>query len=39
MTWDEFKAFLRKNLGESKAFVGYVWNKLRGDTQYPLEEV
>ncbi len=24
MTWDEFKAFLRKNLGESNTFVGHV---------------
>ncbi len=31
MTWDEFKAFLRKSLGESNAFIGYVWSKLRGD--------
>ncbi len=38
MTWDEFKAFLRKSLGESNAFVGHVWSKLRGDAQYQLEE-
>ncbi len=31
MTWNEFKAFLRKILGESNAFVGHVWSKLRGD--------
>ncbi len=31
MIWDEFKAFLRKSLGESNAFVGHVWSKLRGD--------
>ncbi len=39
MTWDEFKAFLRKSLGESNAFVGYVWSKLRGDAQHQSEEV
>ncbi len=39
MTWNEFKAFLRKSLGESNAFVGHVWNKLRGDAQHQLEEV
>ncbi len=39
MTWDEFKAFLRKSLGESNAFVGHVWSKLRRDTQHQLEEV
>ncbi len=39
MTWDEFKAFLRKSLGESNAFVGHVWSKLRGDAKHQLEEV
>ncbi len=39
MTWNKFKAFLRKSLGESNAFVGHVWSKLRGDTQHQLEEV
>ncbi len=39
MTWDEFKAFLRKSLGESNAFVGEVWSKLTGDAQYQSEEV
>ncbi len=39
MIWDEFKAFLRKSLGESNAFIGHVWNKLRGDTQHQLQEV
>ncbi len=24
MTWDEFKAFFRKSLGESNAFVGHI---------------
>ncbi len=39
ITWDEFKAFLKKSLGESNAFVGHVWSKLRGDAQYQSEEV
>ncbi len=39
MTWDEFKAFLRKSLRESNAFVGHVWSKLRGDAQPQLEEI
>ncbi len=39
MTWDKFKAFLRKSLGKSNAFVGHVWSKLRGDAQHQLEEV
>ncbi len=39
MTWDEFKVFLSKSIGESNAFVGHVWSKLRGDVQHQLEEV
>ncbi len=39
MTWDEIKVFLRKSLGESNAFVGHDWSKLRGDAQYQLEEI
>ncbi len=39
VTWDEFKAFLRKSLGESNAFIGHVWSKLRGDAEHQLEEV
>ena len=39
ITWTEFKAFLRKNLGESNSFVDSVWRKLKRDSQYQLEEV
>ncbi len=39
MTWDKFKAFLRKSLGKSNTFVDHIWSKLRGDAQYQLEEV
>ena len=39
MTWAEFKAFFRKNLGESRAFVDGIWSKLKRDSQYQLEEV
>ncbi len=39
MTWDEFKAFLRKSLRESNTFVGHVWGKLRGDAQHQLKEI
>ncbi len=39
MTWDEFKAFLRKSLKESNAFVSHIWIKLRGDIQHLLKEV
>ena len=34
ITWTEFKAFLRKNLGESKSFVDSIWRKLKRDSQY-----
>ena len=39
LTWEEFKAFLRKSLGESSAFVAHVWGKMRGDSQHQGEEV
>ncbi len=39
LSWREFKAFLRKSLGESNAFVKSVWSRMRGDFQYQLEEV
>ena len=32
--WTEFKAFLRRNLGESKSFVDSIWRKLKRDSQY-----
>ena len=39
ITWTKFKAFLRKNLGESKSFVDSIWKKLKRDSQYQLEEI
>ena len=39
MSWEEFKAFLRQSLGESDAFVGNVWTKMRSDSQHQLEKV
>ena len=39
ISWTEFKAFLRKNLGESNSFVDNIWKKLKRDSQYQLEEV
>ncbi len=32
LSWEEFKAFLRKSLGESNAFVRSVWSQIRGDS-------
>ena len=39
MTWTEFKAFLWKNLGDSRVFVDGIWSKLKRDSQYQLKEV
>lgn len=39
ITWSEFKAFLRKNLGDSRLFVDSIWSKFRRDSQYQVEEV
>ena len=39
LSWEEFKTFLRQILGESDAFVGNVWSKMRSDSQHQLEEV
>ena len=30
----EFKAFVRKNMGESKSFVDNIWKKLKRNSQY-----
>ena len=38
ITWPEFKAFLRKDLGSSQAFIDSIWSKFRRDSQYQLEE-
>ncbi len=35
----EFKAFIRKNLGESRLFVDGIWMKFKRDFQCQLEEV
>ncbi len=39
ISWDKFKAFLRKALGDSRAFVDNYWTKIRRDSQYQQEEV
>ena len=38
ITWSEFKAFLRKDLGSSQAFIDSICSKFRKDSQYQLEE-
>ena len=37
--WEEFKSFLRQNLGDSRAFVAGIWSKFKRDSQYQYEEV
>lgn len=39
MIWTKFKAFLRKNIKDSRAFVDSIWSKLKRDSQYQLEEI
>lgn len=39
LSWDDFKAFLQKNLGNTRAFVNSVWRRLNRDSQYEKEEV
>ncbi len=39
ITWDEFKAFLRRSLGDSRAFIDSFWRKMRRDSQYQQEDV
>ena len=39
LTWDEFKSFLRRSLGDSQAFVDTYWEKIKRDSQYQLEKV
>ena len=38
ITWSEFKTFLRKDLGNSQAFIDNIWSKFRRDSQYQLKE-
>lgn len=37
--WEEFKTFLRKNLGDCRAFVASIWSKFKRGSQYQLEGV
>lgn len=37
LPWTEFKAFLRKNLGDSRAFIDTIWSKVKRDSQYQQE--
>ncbi len=37
ISWDKFKAFFQKVLGDSRAFVDSYWAKIRRDSQYQQE--
>ena len=39
ITWEEFKIFRRRNLGDSQAFVNSYWAKIKRDSQYQQEDV
>lgn len=39
LPWAEFKACLRKNLGDSRAFVDTIWSRAKRDSRYQQEEV
>ena len=39
MTWAKFKDFLRKNLGDNRAFANSICSKFRRDSQYQAESV
>ena len=39
ITWEEFKTFLCRSLGDSQAFVDSYWAKIKRDSQYQQEDV
>ena len=39
MTWFEFKSFLQKDLGDSRAFVDNLWSKFKRNLQYQSKSV
>ena len=39
ISWDEFKAFLWRSLGDSRAFVDSYWAKIKRDSQYQQKYV
>ena len=38
-TWEKFKVFLHKNIGDSKTFVDSFWRQIKRDAQYQQEDV
>ena len=39
ISWDKFKAFLRRSLGDFQAFIDSYWAKIKRDSQYQQEDV
>ena len=39
MTWTKFKNYVRKNLGDDRAFANSIYSKFRRDSQYQAESV
>lgn len=39
ISWVDFKAFLRGDLGDSRAFVDSIWSRIKRESQYQGEEV
>ena len=39
LPWVKFKAFFRKSLGDSSAFVDTIWNRVKQNSQYQQEEI
>lgn len=38
MPWDEFKASLHKNIGDSYAFIVSIWSKFKKNSQYQRKD-
>ena len=39
LPWIDFKAFLQKNLGDSRAFVDTTWSRVKRDSQFQQKEL
>ena len=39
MTWAKFKDFLKKNLGDDRAFANSICSKFKRDSQYQAESM
>ena len=39
VTWEEFKTFLKKSLGDLTLFVDNIWSKIKRDSWYQQEKI